>query len=288
MTFRPSKQPMHPEIMLPSLFLCHGGATEKKERKKRTKKWGGRKMKNQPCVRSVADSDKSFRTHRAGYFIGQGSIDTALARVVASIDTERGGDKIAEHTAWVLGRRRFFGMPLFCYVFFVKYHGVRLGPTFVEYAGNIRLYWRAHWGGRCFTTPFFGFLGKFIIAALYYSFAIFFPSSASYLRNNLAECRPKTDKAEHKAVTPCEPRAPYGHSRRKEIDQVDLQGHSQASMVGRRKRTATRELFSSSRQSHLTDIGKIYTKSPAFFLGVVGFVAPQVVSIYAREVQSPL
>ena len=71
---------MHPEIVPPSLFPCHGGATEKKGKKKRTKKWGGRKMKNQPCVRSVADSDKSFRTHRAGYFIGQGSIDTALAR----------------------------------------------------------------------------------------------------------------------------------------------------------------------------------------------------------------
>ena len=80
MTFRPSKQPTHPEIMPPSLFPCHSGVTEKKERKKRTKKWGGREVKNQPCVRSVADSDKSFRTHRAGYFIGQGSIDTALAR----------------------------------------------------------------------------------------------------------------------------------------------------------------------------------------------------------------
>ena len=78
MTFRPSKQPMHPEIMPPSLFPCHCGATEKN--KNRTKKWGGRKMKNQPCVRSVADSYESFRPHRAGYFIGQGSIDTSLAR----------------------------------------------------------------------------------------------------------------------------------------------------------------------------------------------------------------
>ena len=74
--------------------------------------------------------------------------------VVASIDTERGGDKIAEHTAWVLGRRRFFGVPLFCYVFFVKYHGVRVGHTFVEYADNIRLYWRAHWGAIFYDTFF--------------------------------------------------------------------------------------------------------------------------------------
>ena len=151
MTFRPSKQPMHPEIMLPSLFLCHGGATEKKERKKRTKKWGGRKMKNQPCVRSVADSDKSFRTHRAGYFIDQGSWRASTQKEV---------DKIGEHTACVLGRRRIFGVPLFCYVFFVKYHGVRLGHTFVEYADNIRLYWRAHWGGDILLHLFSGFWGN--------------------------------------------------------------------------------------------------------------------------------
>ena len=40
--------------------------------------------------------------------------------------------------------------------------------------------------------------------------------------------------------------------------------------------------------SQLTDIGKIYTKIASFFLVVVGFVAPQVVSIYAHEVRSPL
>ena len=154
-------------------------------------------------------------------------------------------------------------------------------PTTSDYTGGLT-------GGRYFTTLFFGFLGKFIIAALYYGFAIFFSSSASFLRNNLAERRPKTDKAEHKAATPCEPRAPYGHSRRNGIDQGDLEGPSQASIVGRRKRSATRELLSSSRQSQLTDIGKIYTKSPAFLLDVVGFVAPQVVRIYAREVRSPL
>ena len=42
--------------------------------------------------------------------------------------------------------------------------------------------------------------------------------------------------------------------------------NARMSMVGRRKRSATRELFSSSRQSQITDIRKIYTKSPAFLL----------------------
>ena len=127
LTFRPSKQPMHPEIMLPSLFLCHGGATEKKERKKRTKKWGGRKMKNQPCVRSVADSDKSFRTHRAGYFIGQGSMDTALARGRGEHrHRKRWGQNSRTHCMG-LGATTIFRSASLLLRFVGKYHGVRLG-----------------------------------------------------------------------------------------------------------------------------------------------------------------
>ena len=245
-------------------------------------------MKNQPCVRSVADSDKSFRTHRAGYFIGQGSIDTAMARGRGvHRHRKRWGQNSRTHCMG-LGATTIFRNASLLLRFF------RQIPWSTSWT-HVRRICRQHQtilagslGGRCFTTPFLGFLGKFIIAALYYGFAIFFSSSASFLRNNLAERRPKTDKAEHKAATPCEPRAPYGHSRRNGIDQGDLEGPSQASIVGRRKRSATRELFSSSRQSQLTDIGKIYTKSPAFLLDVVGFVAPQVVRIYAREVRSPL
>ena len=243
-------------------------------------------MKNEPCVRSVADSDKSFRTHRAGYFIGQGSMDTALARGRGEHrHRKRWGQNSRTHCMG-LGATTIFRSASLLLRFVGKYHGVRLG--------HVRRICRQHQtilagslGGRYFTTPFFRVSGGIRNCSIILRFCVFFPSSASYLRNNVAGRRPKTDKAEHKAVTPCEPRATYGHSRRNGIDQGDLQGHSQASMVGRRKRSATRELFSSSRQSthrHRQDLYEI----ASFFLVVVGFVAPQVVSIYAREVRSPL
>ena len=195
-------------------------------------------MKNQPCVRSVVDSDKSFRTHRAGYFIGQGSIDAALARGRGEHRHRKKWRQNSRTHCMGLGATTTFRSASLLLRFF------RQIPWSTSWT-HVRRICRQHQtilagslGGRYFTTPFFGFLGKFKIAALYYGFAISFPSSASYLRNNLAERRPKTDNAEHKTVTPCEPRAPYGRSRRNGVDQV-----------GRRKRSATRELFSSSRQS---------------------------------------
>ena len=156
MTFRPSKQPMHPEIMLPSLFLCHGGATEKKERKKRTKKWGGRKMKNQPSVRSVADSDKSFRTHRAGYFIGQGSIDTALTRGHGEHrHRKRWGQNSRTHCMG-LGATTIFRSASLLFATFLSSNTMEyvFDTRSVEYADNIRQYWRAHWGGDIYYTFF--------------------------------------------------------------------------------------------------------------------------------------
>ena len=59
--------------------------------------------------------------------------------------------------------------------------------------------------------------------------------------------------------------AAYRHSPLYGIDQGHPQPHSQA-MAGRRKRRESRELRLSSRQSRLTDVGEINTKSPAIFL----------------------
>ena len=222
-------------------------------------------MKNQPCLCSVADSDKSFRPHRAGYFIGQGSIDTALARGRGEhLHRKRWGQKSRTHCMG-LGATTIFRIASLLLRFFrqipwsTSWTHVRSNmPTTSDYSGGLT-------GGATFTTPFFGFLGKFANCSIILRFCDFF-SLLGIIPQKQSRGTQAKDKAEHKAVTPCEPRAPYGHSRRNGIDQGDPQGDSPASMVGRRKRSATRELFSSSRQSQLTDIGKIYTKSPAFFL----------------------
>ena len=68
---------------------------------------------------------------------------------------------------------------------------------------------------------------------------------------------------EHRAATCCELCAPCRHSVLCRIDQGHPQGQA---MAGRRKHRAPRERCSSIRQSRLTDIAEIYTKSPAIFV----------------------
>ena len=82
--------------------------------------------------------------------------------------------------------------------------------------------------------------------------------------------RKKTDNAEHRPGARCEPCAPYRLSPLYGIDQGHPQRHSEA-MAGRGKRRASRELSGSCRQSRLTDIGEINTKSPAIFLSWMAF-----------------
>ena len=93
--------------------------------------------------------------------------------------------------------------------------------------------------------------------------------------------------AQHQAGARCEP---CRHSALYRIDQGHPQGHSQA-VAGRRKRHARRGLYSSNRQSRLTDIAKIKTKSPASFMSWRAFSRQRLIEATpARygEVRSPL
>ena len=81
--------------------------------------------------------------------------------------------------------------------------------------------------------------------------------------------------AEHRAGARCEP---CRHSALYRIHQGHLQGHSQA-VAGRSKRRAPRELYSSSRQSRLTDMAEISTKSPATVLSWKAFSRQKLIQV---------
>ena len=119
-------------------------------------------MKNQPCVRSVADSDKSFRTHRAGYFIGQGSIDAALARGRGEHRHRKKWRQNSRTHCMGLGATTIFRNASLLLRFFRQIpwstsstHVRSNMLTTSDNTGGLT-------GGAIFTTPFFGFLGKFI------------------------------------------------------------------------------------------------------------------------------
>ena len=120
--------------------------------------------------------------------------------------------------------------------------------------------------GSLLTGRFFSRLeGNSRISGGFSRFADFLSTPAKYLKNNISRIAGKSCiVAEHRVASPCEPCAPCRRPALHRTDQGNSQGHSQA-VAGRRKRRAQRELYSSSRQSRLTDTAEINTKSPTIF-----------------------
>ena len=128
---------------------------------------------------------------------------------MASTDIERGGDKVADHTAWVLGRR-FFGLPLFSYVFFVKYHGVRLGRTFGPNMPTTSDCTGGLTGGGIFTTPFVKFLGKFTNCRGILPLCSFFPprrNTPKIISRNAGQRKTKRHMRQSRRVSRARPMA---------------------------------------------------------------------------------
>ena len=163
-----------------------------------------------------------------------------------------------------MGRRRFFGVPLFCYVLLANTMEYVL-DTFVEYADNIRPYWRAHWGGDILLHLFFGFLGEFEIAALYYGFAFFSPPrhhTSETMWRDAGQRQTKRNIRQLRRVSRARRMAtPEGTGSTRVTSRVIPRP---AWLV--EESAVLRESSFRPVDSQLTDIGKIYTKSPAFFL----------------------